>query len=374
MPSALGNSRIVTVGPLSASGGRTTLTRAPRGSRESGGRRASTMGLDSSTRRLTVDTMRSMVCSSCSSLVKPLVSRSSRPKRSTKISSWPLIMISLTAGSASSGSRTPRPIDSSTTRRTSRLRSRVVRMIPSREMRCAMTRSRRSRRWATSSRPSSWRSTSSSSMPLEALDHRLVDVAAPGPSAPRRPRGLVGAELLERPHGRYASRVTRTSGTQSSTTPTTGTRTTSRTRRPRRRAGRRSRRTPRRRGCRRARRGPRRSRRRPGSAAARPGPRPPRWSEVTANMKRGHLDHEHGEDQGERHHAEQLERGDAPGRAGPPPGPRPAQRAHGSIDHPARAGDLGRHAGEPVGDARDLRGSPVTVALDRRRRRRRRRM
>ena len=33
--------------------------------------RASTIGVDSSTRRLTVDTMRSMVCSSCCSLVKP---------------------------------------------------------------------------------------------------------------------------------------------------------------------------------------------------------------------------------------------------------------------------------------------------------------
>ena len=83
MPSALGKRRIVTVGPFRASGGSTTLTRAPRGSRESGGSRASTIGLDSSTRRLTVDTIRSMVCSSCSSLENPVLSRSRRPKRST---------------------------------------------------------------------------------------------------------------------------------------------------------------------------------------------------------------------------------------------------------------------------------------------------
>ena len=70
MPSALGNSRIVTVGPLSASGGSTTFTRAPRGSRLSAGRRASTIGLDSSTRRLTVETMRSIVCSSWALLEK----------------------------------------------------------------------------------------------------------------------------------------------------------------------------------------------------------------------------------------------------------------------------------------------------------------
>ena len=46
---------MVIVGPLMASGGMTTLTRSPLGSR------ASTIGLDSSTRRLTVDTMRSIV-------------------------------------------------------------------------------------------------------------------------------------------------------------------------------------------------------------------------------------------------------------------------------------------------------------------------
>jgi hypothetical protein len=50
-----GKRRIVSVGPFSASGGMITLTRSPVG------RRASTIGLDSSTRRLTWETMRSIV-------------------------------------------------------------------------------------------------------------------------------------------------------------------------------------------------------------------------------------------------------------------------------------------------------------------------
>ena len=51
---------MVRVAPVSESGGMMTLTRSPEG------RRASTIGFDSSTRRLTVETMRSMVCISCS--------------------------------------------------------------------------------------------------------------------------------------------------------------------------------------------------------------------------------------------------------------------------------------------------------------------
>ncbi len=51
---------MVRIGPVSDSGGMMTLTRSP------DGRRASTIGFDSSTRRLTVETMRSMVCISCS--------------------------------------------------------------------------------------------------------------------------------------------------------------------------------------------------------------------------------------------------------------------------------------------------------------------
>lgn len=82
-PYDFGNSRMVTVGPLRHSGGRMTFTRAPRGMRALAGMRASTMGLDSSTRRLTVDTMRSIVWRSCSSLVNPEETSSSRPLRST---------------------------------------------------------------------------------------------------------------------------------------------------------------------------------------------------------------------------------------------------------------------------------------------------
>ena len=58
-----GKRRIVSVGPRSASGGMITFTRSPVGSR------ASTIGLDSSTRRLTCDTMRSIVWYSCASSV-----------------------------------------------------------------------------------------------------------------------------------------------------------------------------------------------------------------------------------------------------------------------------------------------------------------
>ena len=82
-PYALGNSRMVTAGPVSDSGGSTTLTRAPRGIRASAGSRASTIGLDSSTRRLTAETIRSMVCSSWASEVNPDGIRSTRPNRST---------------------------------------------------------------------------------------------------------------------------------------------------------------------------------------------------------------------------------------------------------------------------------------------------
>ena len=72
-----GKRRMVSVGPLSASGGMITLTRSPVGSR------ASTIGLDSSTRRLTCETMRSIVWYSWPSSVKTMSARSIRPSRST---------------------------------------------------------------------------------------------------------------------------------------------------------------------------------------------------------------------------------------------------------------------------------------------------
>ena len=53
--------RIDSAGPSSASGGMIALTREPSGSR------ASTIGEDSSTRRPTFETMRSMICIRCRS-------------------------------------------------------------------------------------------------------------------------------------------------------------------------------------------------------------------------------------------------------------------------------------------------------------------
>ncbi len=84
------NFRIVSVGPRSDSGGMIALTRLP------SGRRASTIGEDSSTRRPTCETMRSMIRSTCASSVKLTFARSIRPLRSMYTSSAPLTMISVT--------------------------------------------------------------------------------------------------------------------------------------------------------------------------------------------------------------------------------------------------------------------------------------
>ena len=70
------NLRIVSSGPSSASGGSTAFTRLP------SGRRASTIGLDSSTRRPTELTTRSITWRRCSSSRKAAGSRTSRPPRS----------------------------------------------------------------------------------------------------------------------------------------------------------------------------------------------------------------------------------------------------------------------------------------------------
>ena len=59
------NLRIVSVGPFSASGGMMALTRLP------SGRRASTIGDDSSMRRPTCETILSMIRSRCASSRKP---------------------------------------------------------------------------------------------------------------------------------------------------------------------------------------------------------------------------------------------------------------------------------------------------------------
>ncbi|MDT4864941.1 hypothetical protein FQZ97_997180 [compost metagenome] len=69
--------RIDIIGPSSATGAMTALTREPSGSR------ASTMGLDSSMRRPTSETILSMMRSRCFSSVKLTLVSSSRPRRST---------------------------------------------------------------------------------------------------------------------------------------------------------------------------------------------------------------------------------------------------------------------------------------------------
>ena len=72
------NFRIVSDGPRRASGGMIALTRLP------SGRRASTIGDDSSIRRPTWDTMRSMIRSRCASSRNDPSDSSSMPARSMK--------------------------------------------------------------------------------------------------------------------------------------------------------------------------------------------------------------------------------------------------------------------------------------------------
>ena len=105
----LRNLRIVMLGPFSASGGITALTREP------SARRASTMGELSSMRRPIGATMRSIAPSTARSSVKMTGDRVSRPSCSTKISLWQLTMISDTVGSAISSSSGPSPMISSNT-------------------------------------------------------------------------------------------------------------------------------------------------------------------------------------------------------------------------------------------------------------------
>ena len=68
--------RIESTGPSMASGGMMALTREP------SGKRASTIGDDSSMRRPTRDTMRSMICCRCALSRKRTCVSSSLPKRS----------------------------------------------------------------------------------------------------------------------------------------------------------------------------------------------------------------------------------------------------------------------------------------------------
>ncbi len=77
------------------------LTRLP------SGRRASTIGDDSSTRRPTCETILSMIRSRWALSTNEASARSSRPSRSTKIRSWALTMTSVTESSRRNGSSGP---------------------------------------------------------------------------------------------------------------------------------------------------------------------------------------------------------------------------------------------------------------------------
>ena len=109
--------RMVMVGPFSATGGMMALTREP------SGRRASTSGEDSSMRRPSGATMRSITLRMASSSENASGTCCSLPLRSTKMSVALLTMISLISGSVISLSRGPRPTASSTLSCTSMLRS-----------------------------------------------------------------------------------------------------------------------------------------------------------------------------------------------------------------------------------------------------------
>jgi len=103
------NFRMVRVGPRRDSGEMIAFTREP------SFRRASTIGELSSMRRPSDVTMRSIAPSTARSLVKVALDSSSRPPRSTQISSKRLTMISVTLSSAIIGSSGPRPTASSST-------------------------------------------------------------------------------------------------------------------------------------------------------------------------------------------------------------------------------------------------------------------
>ena len=102
--------RIVSTGPSSASGGRTTWTREPSGSR------ASASGSASSARRPSGARIRSIAWRSSASLPNRASVGSSRPPRSTQTGPHPQTITSSTSGSCSSGSSGPRPTARSATR------------------------------------------------------------------------------------------------------------------------------------------------------------------------------------------------------------------------------------------------------------------
>ena len=95
------NFRIVSSDPSRAMGGRTAFTRDP------SGRRASTIGLDSSTRLPTRDTILSMVRRRCASSENRASTGNILPSRSMKMSSGPLTMISVIVLVAQEGLKGP---------------------------------------------------------------------------------------------------------------------------------------------------------------------------------------------------------------------------------------------------------------------------
>lgn len=117
--------RMVTTGPSGASGGRTAWNRSPPG------RRASTHGRASSTRRPSGATTRWISAPRAPPEASRTLVRSMRPSRSTQTSSGPLIMMSVTAGSASSGAIGPRPVSSSVTAWTTAANAGAGRTMPS---------------------------------------------------------------------------------------------------------------------------------------------------------------------------------------------------------------------------------------------------
>jgi len=104
--------RMVTTGPSGASGGSTAWNRSPPG------RRASTQGRASSTRRPSGAITRWTSVASASAEGRRTAQRCRRPSRSTHTSAGPLTRTSVTPGSASSGASGPRPVSSSTIART----------------------------------------------------------------------------------------------------------------------------------------------------------------------------------------------------------------------------------------------------------------
>src|SRR2546427_616651 len=99
----LGNFRIVTTGPLSASGGMMMFTREP------SGKRASSYGFASSTRRPIGAMIRSITRMTCSSLTNVTSESCSLPLRSTYVRKGPLTMTSVMVSSLRSGSIGPKP-------------------------------------------------------------------------------------------------------------------------------------------------------------------------------------------------------------------------------------------------------------------------